>query len=536
MALTHLSEQFASEKDKPLYYDVIPLLIVLFLGSALLYTLSLVIYRLYFHPLAKYPGPFWAKVTNWYSVYHAAVGDRHLQIYWAHQKYVNKAFAYRIGKFVRVAPNLVTINDPAAIKDIYGVNQNVRKSVFYEASIAHNGFQNMFSARDREIHARKRRILAPAFTEASLSSMERYILPHIDEFFHAASGEERCSALRKCWTADLGRWGNYLTFDVMGDLVFGRDFGMLRGDESRELPDVIDAAVHQQLLNGCSHFMLRWNLDKLLFPDIVRRGRQLLVYAKKQVQLRMSADQNRKDFFSYIANAENKDGTKAYANSIEVFAEARGLILGGSDTTATQLAANFFYLTNNPHALKRLVEEIRSTFNSADEIRLGKALDSCHYLHAVINESLRLSPSLPGVLPREVLKGGITAVGERFPAGVELSVPIYAVHHLGDVFFDPHMFVPERWLPEHTSEDDVKRCHEALTPFSYGSRQCIGRRLAVMELSLVIAQSVWKYDLEYVAGGKDDRFKKSPEVVEYKLLDHLAAGRSGPVIRFTSRE
>ncbi|OAP56057.1 hypothetical protein AYL99_09236 [Fonsecaea erecta] len=526
MAVTYLVGESATEKGKLLYHALTPLLIVVSLGSVL-YTFGLVIYRLYFHPLAKYPGPFWARISNWYSVYHAAIGDRHLQTYWAHQKY---------GKFVRIAPNLVTINDPAAIKDIYGVNQNVRKSVFYEASIAHNGFQNIFSARDREIHARKRRILAPAFTEANLSSMERYILPHIDEFFHAASGEERCSALRNCWAADLGKWGNYLTFDVMGDLVFGKDFGMLRGDESRDLPNVIDAAVHRQLLNGCSHFMLRWNLDKLLFPDIVRRGRQLLVYAKKQVQLRKNADQNRKDFFSYITNAENKDGTKAYAESREVFAEARGLIVGGSDTTATQLAANFFYLTNNPPALKRLVEEIRSTFNSADEIRLGKSLDSCRYLHAVINETIRLSPSLPGVLPREVLKGGLTAVGEHFPAGVELSVPIYAVHHFSDVFFDPHMFIPERWLPEYTSEDAVKRCHDALTPFSYGSRQCIGRRLAVIELYLVLAQAVWKYDIEYVSGGKDDRFPQNPEVVEYKLLDHLAAGRSGPVIRFTSRE
>ncbi|KAH0843876.1 isotrichodermin C-15 hydroxylase [Fonsecaea pedrosoi] len=527
MTFTYRSGESVTAKDGLLYHPVL-LLSVISISTALLY----------------YPGPFWARVTNWYSVYHAAIGDRHLQIYWAHQKY---------GKFVRIAPNLVTINDSAAIKDIYGVNQNVRKSIFYEASIAHNGFQNMFSSRDREIHARKRRILAPAFTEANLSSMEQYMLPHIDEFFRAASGEEHCSALRQCWTADLGKWGNYLTFDVMGDLVFGKDFGMLRGDESRQLPDVIDAAVHQQLLNGCSHFMLRWNLDKILFPDIVRRGRQLLVYAKKQVQLRMNADQSRKDFFSYIASAENKDGTKAYADSKEVFAEARGLILGGvlgerkrdrysqsvqpgSDTTATQLAANFFYLTHNPHALKRLTEEIRTTFTCVDEIRLGKTLDGCDYLHAVINETIRLSPSLPGVLPREVLTGGLSAAGEHFPAGVELSVPVYAVHHHRDVFFDPHTFIPERWLPEHTSVDAVKRCHDALTPFSYGSRQCIGRRLAVMELCLVLARAVWMYDLEYVAGGKEDRFKKNPEVVEYKLLDHLAAGRSGPVIRFTSRK
>ena len=43
-------------------------------------------------------------------------------------------------------------------------------------------------------------------------------------------------------------WGNYRAFDVMGDLVFGKDFGMLAGNESRELPDIIDGAAHRELL------------------------------------------------------------------------------------------------------------------------------------------------------------------------------------------------------------------------------------------------------------------------------------------------
>jgi hypothetical protein len=55
--------------------------------ALLLYSILTVIYRLTLHPLAKYPGPFWAKVTGWYNAYHCWKKDRHLDQYRCHQKY-----------------------------------------------------------------------------------------------------------------------------------------------------------------------------------------------------------------------------------------------------------------------------------------------------------------------------------------------------------------------------------------------------------------------------------------------------------------
>ena len=162
-------------------------------------------------------------------------------------------------------------------------------------------------------------------------------------------------------------------------------------------------------------------------------------------------------------------------------------------------------------------------------------MNECKYLHAVVNETLRISPSLAGVIPREVLDGGLTVTGEHFPPGVEISVYNYALHHNENTYFQPHQFIPERWLPEQTSADSVQKCLDSLMTFSAGSRTCIGKRLALMEIYLVLAKVVWKYDLEYMSGGKDDRFVDL-NILEYKLLDHLAAGRDGPVIRFWTRD
>ena len=89
--------------------------------------------------------------------------------------------------------------------------------------------------------------MAPAFTEAALAGMEEYILPHIRSFFANASAEGSDDD-GKSWTVDMGEWANFLTFDIFTDLAFGKDFGLLEGKESRELPEIVDAAVHRELL------------------------------------------------------------------------------------------------------------------------------------------------------------------------------------------------------------------------------------------------------------------------------------------------
>ncbi|KAK8038259.1 Cytochrome P450 family protein [Apiospora phragmitis] len=115
------------------------------------YVVTIVVYRLYFHPLSKYPGPFWAKITDAYQLYHAWKGDRHLEFWRNHEKY---------GKIVRFGPNCLSFNSNRALKTIYGFKSNVRKAEFYEAFV--HPAPNTHNARDKTLHARKRRVLSMA--------------------------------------------------------------------------------------------------------------------------------------------------------------------------------------------------------------------------------------------------------------------------------------------------------------------------------------------------------------------------------------
>lgn len=213
--------------------------------------------------------------------------------------------------------------------------------------------------------------------------------------------------------------------------------------------------------------------------------------------------------------------------------ESNGLIIAGSDTTATQLCANFFYITQHARVMQRLKDEVRAKFQNAEDIKPGHDLDNCKYLNAVVAETLRISPSVPGILRRQVLEGGLTVDGIFFPKGTILGVPIYGIHHNENYFPDPHTFKPERWLVEESGEEAVKRAQEAFTPFTIGSRTCIGKKVALMELHMAVALAMWMYDPEFVSGPS---LKGLPEgALEYPIEDHFTSTRKGPIISFKKR-
>jgi cytochrome P450 len=150
--------------------------------------------------------------------------------------------------------------------------------------------------------------------------------------------------------------------------------------------------------------------------------------------------------------------------------------------------------------MKKLHAELRSRFQKASEIE-PRAAESCRYLRACIDEAMRLSPPAPTNIPRVVGDGGIEIDGEHFRAGVYVGVPNFTIFRNEDYFDSPHDYVPERWIvdPETgVTEDHVKRAQAAFQPFSLGPRHCIGRHLAIKEVSLILANLLYVYSIEPV--------------------------------------
>jgi cytochrome P450 len=254
----------------------------------------------------------------------------------------------------------------------------------------------------------------------------------------------------------------------------------------------------------------------------------------------------RKDFFTYILRGVDEENS-AYTPG-ELARESNLLLVAGSDTTATVLGGILFYLLRHPAVLDKLRAEIEANFSSWEEINhTGTNLSSLHYLRAVIDETMRLAPPVPGILPRDVIREGVTIDSQFYPAGIELGVPIYALHHNESYYPDPFTFKPERWIVDKSTgvtKDDVEIAHSAFNPFSIGHRGCIGKNLAYVELSIAIARAVMRFEMEEVEGwmGKAEEEiwganggRLSAREGEYRMRDGFVAKKDGPWMRFRER-
>ncbi|KAJ2044004.1 hypothetical protein GGI08_007230 [Coemansia sp. S2] len=95
------------------------------------------------------------------------------------------------------------------------------------------------------------------------------------------------------------------------------------------------------------------------------------------------------------------------------------------------------------------------------------------------------------MLPRLAPAGGLRLGGYFLPAGTWLCCAIGAVHMNPGVFADPEVFDPERFLKEERFN---------MLAFSTGVRACLGRNLALVEMHVVLANLLRRYDLALPAG------------------------------------
>jgi cytochrome P450 len=212
------------------------------------------------------------------------------------------------------------------------------------------------------------------------------------------------------------------------------------------------------------------------------------------------------------------------------------------------LTSTIFYILHYPEALDRLQLEVRNTFEDSEEIRIGAKLNSCKYLFACIDEAMRLSPSVGAILQREVLDGGLLVDGEMLPAGTDVGVSAYSIHHNESYFPDAFLFKPERWLEDRlssrekpkTDRSSISRARSAFASFGVGRTSCVGKYLAYQEIAVVLGRMLWLYDMQLEPGtslgeGSDALGKGRQRKNEFQTYEKFVSSHIGPMVQFKTR-
>ncbi|KAJ5964510.1 uncharacterized protein N7479_004386 [Penicillium vulpinum] len=457
--------------------------------SLILIPLSLIgilVYNVYFHPLAKYPGPKSMAATRLPYMRMTMGGRFPQQMKVLHQQY---------GDVIRIAPDELSFIDGAAWKPIYGTrpghSQKSKDDRFYLPNA--EGVPEIILSNDAD-HSRFRRLLSHAFSDSSLRGQEPIIKGYVDLLIQRLH-ENINSGIK---ALDMVAWYNFTTFDVIGDLAFGESFDCLRNSDYHQWVAIIFGSLRFGAYTNVARHLsgLKYILPYIIPKHIASQRGTHLALTREKVHGRISKSNERPDFFGNILKHQNTE--KGFSVQ-EMVNNASTLIIAGSETTATLLSGATYLLLRNPRVLAKLQDEIRSAFATEEEINL-ESCNKLDYCLAVLTETLRMYPPVAVGLPHIVDAQGDMITGKWVPGGTTVSVCHIAASHSPTNFTDAEQFIPERHMNDPRFANDSKT---AMQPFSFGPRNCIGRNLAYVEMRIILARMVLNFDMELDQPEKD---------------------------------
>ncbi|KAM0348463.1 hypothetical protein HYE67_000123 [Fusarium culmorum] len=463
--------------------------LVLLAAAVVLFVTGRAIYYVFFHPLAKIPGPKLYAATQLPYLYHLTRGQWVYRLKELHEQY---------GPVVRYTYNDVSFITADAYKTIYGHKTGGAREFGKDFRLYRQGrpAPNLIVTK-HEDHKRQRKLLSHAFSHKALSEQNDLLMHYVNLFI-----EKLTQKAREGESVDMVAWYNFATFDLIGHLAMGQPFGCLESGKYHPWVTRIFSSIKGISFSQAAIRLGLQNWIGLVTPAHLKKAtKEHFEFTEHVAGARLDAkDENSKDFMSYILRYNDERGM----SRPEIIENSSLLIVAGSETTATLLSGVTYQLLTNPEAYKKLVTEIRSAFATEEDIT-ATAVDQQTYLLAVLSEGLRMYPPVPGALGRLIPKGGDFVEGHWFPENTVVSVPQLPAYHSAHNFKDPEKFVPERWMDDPRYAND---CRAVVQPFSMGPRDCIGKNLAYLEMRLLLTRLLWKFDAELMPESREWKDQK----------------------------
>ncbi|KAL7890733.1 hypothetical protein AOLI_G00002090 [Acnodon oligacanthus] len=287
-------------------------------------------------------------------------------------------------------------------------------------------------------------------------------------------------------------------FEAISSILFEMRLGCLQEEIPTDTLRFIAAANNMLTLSETVLFFPRWT--RKIFPfwkqfiqawDDLYSVAQLLVDRKvKQMDEQVQRDEKVEGMYLTYLLSSNK------LSLAEVYITITELLLGGVDTTSNTMSWTLYHLARNPEIQKHLYQEVVSVCPDK-QLPTTEDLTRMPYLKAIIKETLRLYPVVPGN-GRLTLDNEVIVDNYWFPKGTQFHLCHYAASHDENEFPDPERFVPERWLRRVPSR--FQHHPYSSIPFGVGVRACVGKRVAELEMYFALSRLMQHYEVRPVDG------------------------------------
>ncbi|ORX55713.1 cytochrome P-450 cyp509A1 [Hesseltinella vesiculosa] len=309
------------------------------------------------------------------------------------------------------------------------------------------------------------------------------------------------------FTVDLLNLTERMTLDIIGRSGFGFDFKAIE-DEHGEWKVIYDKVIADttQLIYYLFPFMdtkLRWlipgrvaghkRMEKFLgmLGDVIDHKRAILLENKH-----LGVDESERDLLTLMLEGELRgDGT---LSKDEMIHDLAIFFVAGHDTSANAMSAAIYWLARHPSIQEKVRQEVNSVLCPDGPEPMYDILPTLEdtkrfvYLNQVIKETLRIIGSVTELVSPRISQDDVTLAGVFIPKGTQVTVNMYELHHNPNVWKDPHTFNPDRF--ESGGEADQNAgLGLTWTPFSHGTRQCVGMNFSIKEQLVLLAMMVRRY-------------------------------------------
>ncbi|KAK6430844.1 hypothetical protein LTR95_012998 [Oleoguttula sp. CCFEE 5521] len=302
-------------------------------------------------------------------------------------------------------------------------------------------------------------------------------------------------------TIDVGHWASRATLDIIGLSGMGRDFNSLADPTNilnKHYQSVFEPGSVGRALQILGAFLPFWLLSRLPVKRnhqmnaasayIKQTCRELIQHKRKVMQ---EKGETSKDILS-VALSSGNFTDEELVNQMMTF------LVAGHETTATSTIWAIFLLCRHPEAQAKLREEVRSLLPSPSSPITATQLDSCHYLHAVCSEVLRLYS--PVSMTLRIADKDATLNGHFIPADTTIILAPWAINNSKKLWGeDAHDFKPERWLDADGKANNKGGADSnfSFLTFLHGPRSCIGQKFAQAEFACIVAAWVGTFETSF---------------------------------------